>query len=116
MIKRRAIHTQQRTGRAWLEINLSNLRHNVIQLQKLMPHGCELMGIVKANAYGHGAKVISMELSRMGIKSFGVATIDEGIELRKLGLKGEILVLGYTETGYQPLKPANPLPIDSNCD
>lgn len=88
---------QEKTGRAWLEINLTNLRHNAQQLQKLMPQGCELMGIVKANAYGHGVKEISKELSRIGIRSFGVATIDEGIAMRKQGIRGDILILGYTD-------------------
>lgn len=97
MIKRRATSVEKMTSRAWLEINLANLRHNAVQLQKLMPQGCELMGIVKANAYGHGAKEISKELTSLGIKSFGVATIDEGIALRKHGIRGEILVLGYTD-------------------
>ncbi len=97
MIKWKAASTRELPGRAWLEINLANLRHNAIQLQKLMPQGSELMGIIKANAYGHGAKEVSKELSSIGVKSFGVATIDEGIALRKQGLKGEILVLGYTD-------------------
>lgn len=54
------------------------------------------MAVVKANAYGHGAVKIAKELSNQGVKSFAVATLAEGIELRKNGVKGEILVLGYT--------------------
>lgn len=85
------------TGRAWIEINLDNLRHNAEVLQELMPRGCRLMAVVKANAYGHGAVLVSSWLQRWGVTAFGVATVDEGIELRRHGIKGEILVFGYTD-------------------
>lgn len=82
--------------RAWVEINMTNLWHNVKALQEALPSGCEIMAVVKANAYGHGAVPISTYLNRIGIHAFAVATIDEGIHLRKKGIKGEILILGYT--------------------
>lgn len=82
--------------RSWIEIDFDNLKHNVTALQEAMPVGCELMAVVKAEAYGHGAFEVSAYLNRMGIKAFAVATIDEGIELRKYGIVGEILILGYT--------------------
>ena len=82
--------------RSWIEIDSDNLKHNVTALQEAMPVGCELMAVVKAEAYGHGAFEVSAYLNKMGIKSFAVATIDEGIELRKYGIVGEILILGYT--------------------
>ena len=84
------------TARAWIELDMDNLRHNVIALKGLLPQGSELMPAVKANAYGHGAVLISKELNRLGIKSFCVATVSEGAELRRNGVKGDILVLGYT--------------------
>ncbi len=84
------------TDRAWAEINMSSLRHNVKALQQALPAGCEIMAIVKANAYGHGAIPISSCLNGVGVKAFAVATIDEGIYLRMKGIKGEILILGYT--------------------
>lgn len=90
--------------RAWIELDMENLRQNVSALKKnLLPPGCQLMPAVKANAYGHGAVLISRELNRLGIKSFCVATISEGIELRKNGIKGEILILGYTHPEQFPL-------------
>lgn len=82
--------------RAYLEIDLNNLKHNVMVLKKAMTENCELMAVVKADAYGHGAYEIATCLNRIGVKAFAVATIDEGIELRKYGVRGEILVLGYT--------------------
>lgn len=83
--------------RAWIEINLHHLRNNVMILKKEMQKDCDLMAIVKANAYGHGSFEISTSLEQCGVKAFAVATIDEGIELRKYGIRGEILILGYTD-------------------
>ncbi len=83
-------------GRAWIEIDMKNLRHNINVMRSLLPAGCRLMPVVKANAYGHGAVVIVKELSANGIREFCVASVLEGVELRQHGIKGEILVLGYT--------------------
>ncbi|NLV17357.1 MAG: serine racemase VanT catalytic subunit [Syntrophomonadaceae bacterium] len=87
---------RRQKDRAWAEINLSNLQHNVQVLKEALPAGCEIMAVVKANAYGHGAAQISNCLNHIGIDTFAVATIDEGIHLRRQGIKGEILILGYT--------------------
>lgn len=83
-------------SRAWAEINMDHLRHNIDLLRALLPSGCKLMPAVKANAYGHGAVLIALELNRLGIYAFCVATLQEGIELRENGIRGDILVLGYT--------------------
>lgn len=82
--------------RAWIELDRDKLRQNVAALQELLPPGCHLMPAVKANAYGHGAVLLAKELNRLGIKTFCVATASEGVELRRKGVKGEILILGYT--------------------
>lgn len=84
------------SDRAYLEIDLSNLKHNVMVLKGAMPQKSELMAVVKAEAYGHGAYEIGTYMNRIGVKAFAVATIDEGIELRRYGVIGEILILGYT--------------------
>lgn len=89
--------------RAWLELDMDALAHNVRFLQSQLPEGCRLMPAVKANAYGHGAVPIARELNRLGIGSFCVACASEGIELRKAGIKGEILILGYTSPDLFPL-------------
>lgn len=83
-------------GRAWIELDREKLCENVAALRSLLPPKCELMPVVKANAYGHGAVPIAKELNRLGISSFCVATVSEGVDLRRNGTKGEILVLGYT--------------------
>lgn len=54
------------------------------------------MAIVKAEAYGHGADAVARKLRDAGVDTFAVATAEEGVSLRKSGLSGEILVLGYT--------------------
>lgn len=90
-------------GRAWIELDRAALRHNVERLQALLPTGSALMPAVKANAYGHGAVLISKELNALGVDAFCVATIFEGIELRQNGVWGEILILGYTHPRYVPL-------------
>ena len=89
--------------RAWIELDPEALEHNVHFLQSLLPKGCRLMPAVKANAYGHGAVPIARQLNRLGVKSFCVACISEGIELRRAGVKGEILILGYTPLEQLPL-------------
>ncbi len=82
--------------RAWIELNFSHLAHNVTVLQEAMPHTCELMAVVKAQGYGHGAAQISSYLNALGVRAFAVATLDEGISLRRHGILGDILILGYT--------------------
>lgn len=81
---------------AWIELDMEALRHNVEFLRSRLPEGCELMPAVKANAYGHGALPVGRELESLGVRAFCVATVHEGAELRQGGVKGDILVLGYT--------------------
>lgn len=95
-LERHLAKTASPTSRAWIELNLDALRHNVALLRKCVPDGCRLMPAVKANAYGHGAIPIARELNRLGIDCFCVACAAEGIELRRAGITGEILILGYT--------------------
>ena len=92
---KKAKHTTD-TDRAYLEIDLNNLEHNVKVLKGAMPQKCKLMAVVKAEAYGHGIYEIATHLGKIGVKAFAVATIDEGIKLRQYGVSGEILILGYT--------------------
>ena len=102
-LERHLAKTASPTSRAWIELNLDALRHNVALLRKCVPDGCRLMPAVKANAYGHGAIPIARELNRLGIDCFCVACAAEGIELRKAGITGEILILGYTHPTEFPL-------------
>ena len=83
-------------ARAWAEIDLDALDHNATHLRAQLHKGCQLMAVVKANAYGHGSVKVAQRLSASGIDAFVVATVDEGVQLRESGLGGEILVVGYT--------------------
>lgn len=78
----------------YLDIHLDFLEHNVQFLKSILPPHVEIMAVVKADAYGHGAVVVSDYLQRFGIRHFAVATLDEAIELRLGGIHGEILLLG----------------------
>ncbi len=83
-------------NRIWIELDAEALRHNVEECRKRIAPETKVMGIVKANAYGHGAVQVASKLYEFGVDFFGVATLDEGIELRNAGIGGSILVLGYT--------------------
>ena len=85
------------TERSWIELNIENLKHNVRILREAIPPACELMAVVKADAYGHGACATATVLNQMEITAFAVVTVEEGIQLRKHGIRGEILILGYTD-------------------
>lgn len=89
-------------ARAWKEIDLEALVHNARVLQGRLAPGCRLMAVVKADAYGHGAVPVARHLEREGIDAFAVACLEEGIILRKAGVKGTILVLGYTPSQAVP--------------
>ena len=87
----------QGKDRAWIELDLDNLRHNVNEFRNAMQPGCELMAVMKAEAYGHGMYEAAVCVSRMGVNAFAVASVEEGIRLRRFGISGEILILGYTD-------------------
>lgn len=82
--------------RAWREIDLDAVAHNARELQRSLGPGCRLMAVVKADAYGHGAAEVSRRLEREGVSAFAVACLSEGVQLRRSGVKGRILILGYT--------------------
>lgn len=75
-------------------INLTALAHNLSCIKRYLSPGCQVMAIVKANAYGHGAVETAQALARQGIERFAVASLDEGIALRQAGLSTSIVVLG----------------------
>lgn len=83
-------------ARAWVELDYSALKGNVDMLRSILPPYCKLMPALKADAYGHGALQMAEALQEMGVDAFCVACVKEGILLRSYGIRGEILVLGYT--------------------
>lgn len=81
---------------AWIEINLSALERNVKRIQEIIGDDCEIVGVVKADAYGHGSVECSKRMVAAGVKKFAVATIAEALELREAGIKEHIIVLGIS--------------------
>lgn len=79
---------------AWVEINISNLENNIREIRKNVPQGIKLLGVVKADAYGHGAVMLAPTMLAEGIDMLGVASIDEGADLRQANINCEVLVLG----------------------
>ena len=78
----------------WAEINLDNLAANFNSIKQRVGNDISVMPMVKADAYGHGAVVCAQRLEREGANWFGVATPEEGIELREAGIRGPILSAG----------------------
>jgi alanine racemase len=76
------------------EIRLPALRHNFKALRALLPEGTGVLAVVKANAYGHGALPVALALEAEGARMLGVATVEEGVELRQGGIRLPVVVLG----------------------
>jgi alanine racemase len=82
-------------ARTWAEINAGNLKHNFNEVKKRLKPDTKIMAVVKADAYGHGAEKCSHIFEDCGADFFGVACIDEALNLRESGITKPILVLGY---------------------
>lgn len=83
-------------GRVWLEVDLDAVTHNIKTIRRTMGKNSEIMAVVKANAYGHDAIEISRVALENGATWLGVGALEEGIILRKAGIKAPILLLGLT--------------------
>ena len=79
---------------------MEKLAHNYHALRQLTPYGTKFMGLVKADAYGHGAVPVAKKLEELGADYLGVACLDEAIELREAGIQAPILILGCTPSFY----------------
>lgn len=86
----------QSKTRSWVTIDRNAILHNVEEIKKLLHKESEIMAVVKANAYGHGDGVIAKLLENNGIHTFAVSSVDEALNLRRVGVSGDILILGYT--------------------
>lgn len=81
----------------WLEVDLDNLKYNIINIRKYVDKKVKILAIVKANAYGHGAVTCGKIFLENGADMLAVATLTEAMELRNAHIKAPILVLGYTQ-------------------
>jgi alanine racemase len=86
--------------RTWAEVSLENIRHNYAAIRAAIPAGCKFLGVVKANAYGHGALEVSRTLAECGADYLAVSCLDEAMELRDGGVTLPILILGHTPCEY----------------
>ncbi len=85
------LHPRQR---AWVEIDEGAISRNARSLRAFLAPGCELMAVVKADGYGHGALPVARAALQGGAGSLGVATLQEGVELRQAGIQAPLLVMG----------------------
>ena len=82
---------------AWVEINLGNLENNVLEIKNFLEdkgYNPDIFAVIKADGYGHGSLMCAPTLSACGVKYFGVASVDEGLELRENKINLPVLVLG----------------------
>lgn len=86
--------------RSWIEIDLDQIKQNYFIYKNSLQLDTEIMAVIKADAYGHGDAHIARWLSEQGCRLFAVSNIDEAVGLRNAGIKGEILILGYTSPKY----------------
>lgn len=84
--------------RTWATVSLDDLYHNYRQIRTQVSNGAKFMGVVKADAYGHGAIAISRALAEFGADYLAVSNLDEALQLRKAGIELPVLILGYTPT------------------
>jgi len=88
--------------RTWAEIDLEALAHNYHQVRRLAGPDVKYLGVVKADAYGHGALQISRKLEELGADYLAVSSLDEARELRCGGIRAPILILGHTPPEMVP--------------
>ncbi len=79
---------------SWVEVNVDNVLNNIKALKSCIPEDMKFLAVVKADAYGHGAAMLAPTLLAGGVDMFGVASVDEALNLRENGIDAEILVLG----------------------
>ena len=82
--------------RTWAEINLDAIAHNYKTLRNKTGENVKFLGVVKADAYGHGSVQVSRLLEELGADYLAVSSIDEAVELRMNGITMPILILGHT--------------------
>ena len=101
--------------RTWAEINLDCLGHNVKTLRSGLPASTRFLGVVKADAYGHGAVPIAKELEALAADYLAVSNLEEAIQLRQGDVKLPILILGYTPPELAPEEAALGVTQEVHC-
>lgn len=88
--------------RTWAEVDLDALTHNYRQARRMIGAGVRYLGVVKADAYGHGAVQVGRKLEALGADYLAVSSLDEARELRHGGISMPILILGHTPPEMVP--------------
>jgi alanine racemase len=88
---------EYKLNRAWAEIDLDAIAHNVREIKGLLKENVEMMGVVKADAYGHGVLEVVRTLLDNGVTQLAVSMLDEAVQIRQLGIRVPILILSYTD-------------------
>ena len=88
--------------RTWAEVDLDALAHNYRQARRMIGAGVRYLGVVKADAYGHGAVQVGRKLEALGADYLAVSSLDEARELRHGGISMPILILGHTPPEMVP--------------
>ncbi|TYQ16781.1 UNVERIFIED_CONTAM: alanine racemase [Acetivibrio alkalicellulosi] len=88
---------EYKLNRAWAEVNLDNIAHNVREIRRITDKKSEILGVVKADAYGHGVMEVAKILLENGVSRLAVSMLDEAIQLRHNGIDVPILILSYTD-------------------
>ena len=86
--------------RTWAEVSLDNLEHNYRAIKNHIPEGCRFLGVMKGDAYGHGAVPLSHALCELGAEYLAVSNLEEAIQLRRGGVRAPMLILGYTPASF----------------
>ncbi len=84
-------------NRSWAEVDLDAIAANARAIRALVRRGADVMGVVKADAYGHGVDQVVPVLLANGVSRLAVSMLDEAVQLRNQGIEAPILVLGYTD-------------------
>lgn len=86
--------------RTWANVDLDALAQNYHAIKSHIPQGCRFLGVMKADAYGHGAVPVSHALVELGADYLAVSNLEEAVQLRRGGIRAPILILGYTPPMY----------------
>ena len=86
--------------RTWANVDLDALAHNYRAIRSHIPADCKFLGVMKGDAYGHGAVPVSHALVELGANYLAVSNLEEAVQIRRGGIRAPILILGYTPPTY----------------
>ncbi len=93
----------------YVQVNLDNLIHNFNEIRKNIKEGTMIMPVIKANGYGHGSVELGKLYKEIGANRLAVSLLNEGVELRRAGINGPLMILNYTPSYQMDTVVANDL-------